>query len=82
MGYVLRAGKGWSSALIIAACEDLENLSASDIHGKTVQETSRHTRNIHAAQYPRREALSKMNKNKKTPFFEEENGKHFQQHER
>ena len=32
MGYVIRAGGGWSGELLIADCEDLGNLSASDIH--------------------------------------------------
>ena len=32
MRYVLRAAGGWSGDLLIADCEDLETLSASDIH--------------------------------------------------
>ena len=30
MGYVLRAVEGWSGDLLIADCEDIENLSASE----------------------------------------------------
>ena len=32
MGCLLRAGGRWSSDLLIEDCEDLQNLSASDIH--------------------------------------------------
>ena len=32
VGYVIRAGRGWSGDLLIADCEALANLSASDIH--------------------------------------------------
>ena len=34
MGDVSRAGWGWSGDLLLANCEDLENLPASDIHVK------------------------------------------------
>ena len=32
MGYVLREGGGWSGDLLLADCEDVDNLSASEIH--------------------------------------------------
>ena len=32
MGYVLREGGAWSGDLLLADCEDLENVSASEIH--------------------------------------------------
>ena len=34
MGYVLRVEKGWSGDLLTADCQDLEILSASEIHVK------------------------------------------------
>ena len=34
MRYAVRAGRGWSADLLVAECEDLEHLSAFDIHVK------------------------------------------------
>ena len=48
MGYVLRAGGGWFSDLLLADCEDLENLSASEIHVQSFkhQEVSQGRRSV------------------------------------
>ena len=35
MGHESRAGRGWSGDLLIADCEDPENLSASDTGNRT-----------------------------------------------
>ena len=34
VGFVLRAGRGWSGDLLIVDREDFENLAPSDIHVK------------------------------------------------
>ena len=37
MGYESRAGGGWSGDLLIADCEDFENLSASEVRVKRLK---------------------------------------------
>ena len=41
MGHVSRAERGWSGDLLIADCEDPENLSASHTHVKNVSSTGK-----------------------------------------
>ena len=69
--YYLQGGRrGLSGDLLIADCEDLENLSASNIHVKRFKQIPNTSvfLNHHAAKCPPGETLSKMKKLKRTPF--------------
>ena len=67
MGYVIRAGGGWSGELLIADCEDLENLSASDIHVQQSkqQEADGSLKLFDLPQPPRAEIRARENPDKK-----------------
>ena len=87
--YVQRAGGGWSGDLLIADCDDFENLSESEVHVKRFQKESCRFHvppdlsnssiflNSHAAKCPPGENSEEHEKEEEDTLLHRENGKDF-----